>query len=53
VNHLEPVGSSPFHFTVRGNPGQKFMPYGEISEEEFYLLSSSNCDSLILPDSGP
>jgi hypothetical protein len=35
ANHLEPVASSPLHFTVRGNPGQKFMPYWQISEEEF------------------
>lgn len=35
VNHLEPVAGSPLHFTVRGNPGQKFVPYWQISEEEF------------------
>jgi hypothetical protein len=23
------------HFTVRGNPGQRFMPYWQIAEEEF------------------
>jgi uncharacterized protein len=35
ANHLEPVASSPLHFTVGGNRGQKFMPYWQISEEEF------------------
>jgi hypothetical protein len=36
ANHLEPVASSPLHFTVRGNPGARnFMPYWQISEEEF------------------
>ena len=34
-NHLEPVDGSPLHFTVRGNAGQKLMPYWQISEEEF------------------
>jgi uncharacterized protein len=33
--HLEPIEGSPLHFSVRGNPGQKFMPYWQISEEEF------------------
>ena len=35
ANHLEAVSGSPLHFTVRGNDGQKFMPYWLISEEEF------------------
>ncbi|MBB5317479.1 beta-L-arabinofuranosidase domain-containing protein [Tunturibacter empetritectus] len=35
ANHLEPVDGSPLHFTVRGNDGQKFVPYWKISEEEF------------------
>ncbi|MGA3262462.1 MAG: beta-L-arabinofuranosidase domain-containing protein [Terracidiphilus sp.] len=35
ANHLEPVDGSPLHFTVRGNPGQKLMPYWQIAEEEF------------------
>ena len=34
-NHMEPVSGSPLHFTVRGNPGQKFVPYWQVSEEEF------------------
>ena len=33
--HLEPVQGSPLHFTVRANAGQKFMPYWQISDEEF------------------
>ncbi|MEO8736236.1 MAG: beta-L-arabinofuranosidase domain-containing protein, partial [Edaphobacter sp.] len=35
ANHLEPIAGSPLHFAVRGNPGQIFMPYWLISEEEF------------------
>lgn len=32
---LEPIPGTPLHFTVRGNPGMQFMPYWQISEEEF------------------
>jgi DUF1680 family protein len=32
---LEPIDGSPLHFNVRGNPGLKFVPYWQISEEEF------------------
>ena len=32
---LEPIAGSPLHFSVRGNPGLKFMPYWQIQEEEF------------------
>ncbi len=35
ANHLEPIADLPLHFTVRGNPGRKFMPYWQVSEEEF------------------
>jgi DUF1680 family protein len=35
INHLEPVDGMPLHFTVRGNPGRKFIPYWQVSEEEF------------------
>ncbi len=35
ANHLESIAGSPLHFTVRGNPGAEFMPYWQISEEEF------------------
>jgi hypothetical protein len=34
ADHFEPVVGSPLHFTVRGKPGQTFMPYWQISEEE-------------------
>jgi uncharacterized protein len=34
-DHMQAVSGSPLHFTVRGNDGQKFMPYWLISEEEF------------------
>ena len=40
ANHLEPVAGSPLHFTVRGNPGQSFMPYWQISAEEFTCYPS-------------
>jgi len=35
ADHLERVDGAPLHFSVRGNTGQKFMPYWQISEEEF------------------
>lgn len=35
ADYLEPIAGSPLHFTVRGNPGQIFMPYWLITEEEF------------------
>jgi hypothetical protein len=35
AKHLEPIAGSPLHFSVRGNPGLKFMPYWQVSEEEF------------------
>jgi uncharacterized protein len=35
ANQLEPVAGSPLHFIVRGNPEQKFIPYWQVSEEEF------------------
>ena len=40
ADNLEAVPGSPLHFTVRGNPGQKFMPYWQISEEEFTCYPS-------------
>ncbi len=35
ANQLEPIAGAPLHLAVRGNPGQKFMPYWQLSEEEF------------------
>ena len=35
MNQLEPIAGSPLHFTVRGNPGQRLLPYWQVSEEEF------------------
>ena len=35
LEYLEPIEGSPLHFSVRGNTGLKFMPYWQISEEEF------------------
>lgn len=35
ADHLESIDGSPLHFTVRGNADQMFMPYSQISEEEF------------------
>jgi DUF1680 family protein len=34
-DHLEPVAGSPLHFTMRGSPDKKFMPYYQISDEKF------------------
>ncbi|MGC2404174.1 MAG: beta-L-arabinofuranosidase domain-containing protein [Acidobacteriaceae bacterium] len=35
ADHLEADGASPLHFTMRGNLGQKFIPYWQVSSEEF------------------
>jgi uncharacterized protein len=35
ANHLEATADSPLHFTVRANPGQRLMPYWQVSDEEF------------------
>jgi hypothetical protein len=35
ADYLEPIGGSPLHFTVRGNPGQKLMPYWQVADEDF------------------
>jgi hypothetical protein len=32
---LEPIAGLPLNFSVRGNPGVKFVPYWQIGEEEF------------------
>ncbi len=32
---LESVSGSPLHFTLRGSPDKKFMPYYQISNEKF------------------
>jgi uncharacterized protein len=39
-DHLQADPESPLHFTVRGNPGQKFIPYWQISSEEFTCFPS-------------
>ena len=35
AGYLQPVEGAPLHFTVRGNPGCRLMPYWQITEEEF------------------
>ena len=35
AEYLEPVLGSSLHFYVRGNPGQRLMPYWQITSEEF------------------
>ena len=35
ASHFELIGGAPLHFAVRGNPGQRFMPYWQVSEQEF------------------
>jgi DUF1680 family protein len=34
-DHLEPVAGSPLHFTMRGSPDKKLIPYYQISNEKF------------------
>ncbi|MDW5266769.1 MULTISPECIES: beta-L-arabinofuranosidase domain-containing protein [Acidobacteriaceae] len=35
ASQLEPIEGSPLHFAVRGDPEMRFMPYWQISQEEF------------------
>jgi hypothetical protein len=35
ANYMEQIEGSPLHFAVRGNTGQKFIPYWQVSDEEF------------------
>jgi DUF1680 family protein len=35
ANYLEQIEGSPLHFAVRGNAGQKLIPYWQVSDEEF------------------
>jgi hypothetical protein len=35
TGRLEPVGGQPLHFTVRGAPGARYMPYWQIHQEPF------------------
>jgi uncharacterized protein len=32
---LLPIDGEPLHFSVRDNPGMKFIPYFEVAQEEF------------------
>ncbi len=34
-DHLEPVSGSPLHFSLRGSPDKKLMPYYQVSTEKF------------------
>jgi DUF1680 family protein len=40
AKQLEPIAGSPLSFSIRGNPGQKFLPYWQLSEEEFTCYPS-------------
>ena len=42
ADRLEKIEGSPLHFTIRGNPGQKFMPYWQVSDEEFTCYPAVN-----------
>jgi hypothetical protein len=42
ADQLEPIDGLPLHFSVRGNPGLKFMPYWQVSEEEFTCYPTVN-----------
>lgn len=33
--HLDSVSGEPLHYTVRGNPGRKLMPYFQVADEYF------------------
>ena len=35
TGRLEPVGGQPLHFTVRGAPGSRYIPYWQIHQEPF------------------
>jgi uncharacterized protein len=35
ASRVEPIEEKPLHFQIRGNPGLEFMPYWQISDEEF------------------
>jgi hypothetical protein len=34
-SQIQPADGSPLHFTIHGNPGQKLIPYWQITDEEF------------------
>ena len=40
--YLEPIEGSPLQFSVRGNPGQKFIPYWQVADEEFTCYPQVN-----------
>ncbi len=40
--YLQPIEGSPLHFSVRGNPDQKFLPYWQVSDEEFTCYPQVN-----------
>jgi hypothetical protein len=42
AEYLEPIEGFPLHFTVRGNPGQKFIPYWQVADEEFTCYPQVN-----------
>jgi hypothetical protein len=33
--YFEPIPGAPLHFSVRGSAGQEFVPYWQVSDEEF------------------
>ena len=35
AEYLEPIADAPLHFSMRRNGGQKFVPYWQVSDEEF------------------
>ena len=40
ASQLEPIKDMPLHFTVRGNSEVKFMPYWQVSQEQFTCYPS-------------
>ncbi len=49
ADHLEPIAGLPLHFTVRDNPDQKFMPYWQVSDEEFTCYPTIHSYEQCLP----
>lgn len=42
AEYLQPIEGKPLQFTVRGNPGQRFIPYWQLSDQEFTCYPQVN-----------
>ena len=43
--HLEAVDDKPLHYTVRGNPGIKLIPYWQLADEQFTCYPAINAQA--------